>query len=75
MFSFQSGVKPMALTGIALCSRALIKLGADSIASFEDGTAEAEVAASLYGPIRDALISAHPWTFATGMPVIPTGWP
>ena len=61
----------MALTGIALCSRALIKLGADSIASFEDGTAEAEVAASLYAPIRDALISAHPWTFATGQISLP----
>ncbi len=61
----------MALTGIALCSRALIKLGADSIASFEEGTAEAEVAASLYGPIRDALISAHPWTFATGQILLP----
>lgn len=56
----------MALTSIAICSRALIKLGADSITSFEDGTAEAEVAASLYGLIRDALISAHPWSFATG---------
>lgn len=56
----------MALSSIAICSRALMKLGADSITSFEDGTAEAEVAASLYGPIRDALISAYPWSFATG---------
>lgn len=56
----------MALSSIALCSRALTKIGADGIASFEDGTAEAEVAASLYGPIRDALLSAHPWSFATG---------
>ncbi len=56
----------MALSNIALCSRALMKLGADSIASFEDGTAEAEVAASLYSPTRDALISGHPWSFATG---------
>lgn len=56
----------MALSSIALCSRALMKLGADSIASFEDGTTEAEVAASLYGPIRDAVISGHPWSFATG---------
>lgn len=56
----------MALSSIALCSRALMKIGADGIASFEDGTAEAEVAASLYGPTRDALISGHPWSFATG---------
>lgn len=60
----------MALSNIALCSRALMKLGADSIASFEDGTAEAEVAASLYGPVRDALISGHPWSFASGQAVL-----
>ncbi len=30
-----------------------MKLGAASIASFEEGTAEAEVAANLYGPLRD----------------------
>lgn len=56
----------MALSSIAICSRALMKLGADGITSFEEGTAEAEVAASLYGPIRDAMISAYPWGFATG---------
>lgn len=56
----------MALSSIALCSRALTKIGADGIASFEDGTAEAEVAASLYHPVRDGLLSSYPWSFATG---------
>ncbi|SDG42961.1 hypothetical protein [Roseospirillum parvum] len=56
----------MALTAIALCSRALLKLGADTIASFDEGTAEAEVAANLYPSVRDALLSSHPWNFATG---------
>ncbi len=56
----------MALSDIALCSRALLKLGADGIASFDEGTAEAEVSANLYPSIRDALLSSHPWTFATG---------
>ncbi|MDA0998371.1 MAG: hypothetical protein O2944_09220 [Proteobacteria bacterium] len=55
----------MALSSIALCSRALMKLGADVITSFEEGTAESEVAATLYGSLRDALISAYPWSFAT----------
>jgi hypothetical protein len=55
----------MALNSIELCSSALIKLGANSISSFEDGTAEAKVAARLYPLVRDALLSAHPWTFAT----------
>lgn len=56
----------MALTGIALCSRALLKIGARTIASFDEGTVEAEIAANLYPPIRDALISSHPWSFAIG---------
>jgi len=56
----------MALSGIALCSRALLKLGAETIASFDEGTAEAEVAANLYPTVRDALLSSHPWSFATG---------
>ncbi len=55
----------MALTSIALCARALVKLGARSIASFDEGTAEAEIAAVLYPSIRDGLLSAHPWSFAT----------
>jgi hypothetical protein len=56
----------MALTALILCSRALLKLGAQTIASFDEGTAEAEVAANLYPSVRDALLSAHPWSFATG---------
>jgi hypothetical protein len=55
----------MPVSAIALCSRALIKLGARTILSFDDGTAEAEVARTLYAPARDALLAAHPWTFAT----------
>ncbi|HEY8189895.1 MAG TPA: hypothetical protein VIF12_04370 [Micavibrio sp.] len=56
----------MALSDIALCSRALIRLGAAPIASFNDGTAESEIAGALFGPVRDALISAYGWSFATG---------
>jgi hypothetical protein len=55
----------MALNSIELCSSALIKLGASSISSFEDGTAESRVAARLYSLVRDAMLAAHPWTFAT----------
>jgi hypothetical protein len=55
----------MALTPIGLCSRALIKIGAGSITSFNDGTAEAEVADALYGSTRDAVLSANSWSFAT----------
>ncbi|MCU0888975.1 MAG: hypothetical protein MUC64_13365 [Rubritepida sp.] len=61
----------MALTALELCSRALLRLGAQTIASFDEGTAEAEVAAGLYEGTRDALLSAHPWSFATGQAVLP----
>jgi hypothetical protein len=56
----------MSLTALALCSRALLRLGAQPIASLTEGTPEAEVAANLYPGIRDALLSAHPWSFASG---------
>ncbi|OAN50157.1 hypothetical protein A6A04_01735 [Paramagnetospirillum marisnigri] len=61
----------MALSAIALCSRALLRLGASPIASFEDGTAESEVAALLYPPLRDAVLSSHPWSFATAQGSLP----
>jgi len=61
----------MALTAIGLCSRALLKIGATPIAAFDEGTAEAEVAAGLYGPTRDALLSARPWSFATAQATLP----
>ncbi|HRQ60220.1 MAG TPA: hypothetical protein PLO23_01700 [Alphaproteobacteria bacterium] len=56
----------MALSDIALCSRALIRIGAAPITSFSDGTAESEIAGALFGPVRDALLSAYAWSFATG---------
>ena len=61
----------MAVSDIALCSRALIRIGAASVSSFADGTLEAEVAANLYPSVRDALLSAHPWSFATGQTMLP----
>lgn len=61
----------MALSAIALCSRALLKLGARPIAGFDDGTAEAEVAVNLFPSIRDALLSAHGWSFATAQVRLP----
>ncbi len=56
----------MALTDIGLCARALVRIGAAPITSFDDGTAESEIAGILYPTARDALLSAYPWTFATG---------
>jgi len=56
----------MALNDIALCSRALIRLGAQPISSFTDGSAESEICGALYPQARDALLSAYGWNFATG---------
>ncbi len=61
----------MTLSSINLCSRALLKVGAHTITSFDDGTVEAEVAASLYPTVRDGLLSAHPWNFATVQVTLP----
>lgn len=55
----------MALSDIALCSRALIRIGAAPITSFSDGTAESEIAGALYAPVRDGLLSAYGWSFAS----------
>lgn len=56
----------MALSDVALASRALIRIGASPITSFDDGTAESEIAGALFGPVRDALLSSYNWSFATG---------
>ncbi|MFO1152116.1 MAG: hypothetical protein U1E42_00420 [Rhodospirillales bacterium] len=55
----------MSLTAVDLCARALLKIGANRISSFAETTLEAEVATNLYPTVRDALLSAHPWNFAT----------
>jgi hypothetical protein len=62
----------MATTAVGLCSAALLKLGATSIASFADGTPESDVAGTLYPIVRDGLLSAHPWTFTIAQATLDT---
>ena len=45
----------MSDTAITLCSKALVKLGAKSITSFDEETTEAEVASQLYDTILQDL--------------------
>lgn len=59
------------LTAIGLCARAMLKIGAATIASFDEGTAESEAASLLYPVTRDALLSVHPWSFAAGHATLP----
>lgn len=60
----------MAFSSIELCSNALVKLGAEGISSFDDGSAEARIASRLYPLTRDALLSTHPWSFAMRQAVL-----
>ena len=55
----------MALNDVALCARALIKIGANPISSFSDGSVEAEVANALYETTVNGLLSSYQWSFAT----------
>lgn len=54
----------MTNTKIDLCSQALVKLGAKSIASMDENTTEAMVAQQLYEPTLRHLLSSYPWRFA-----------
>lgn len=56
----------MALDDIGLCARALVRVGVHPITSFADGTTESEIAGLLYAPLRDAVLSSYPWSFAIG---------
>ncbi len=52
------------LTRIDLCSMALLKIGEQSIQSFNDNSAGAGLARTLFDPVMDSLIAQHPWRFA-----------
>ncbi len=52
------------LTKIDLCSMALLKLGEKSIQSLLDDTPAAQLSRTLFDPVIDSLLAAHPWRFA-----------
>lgn len=54
----------MPYSDVELCSMSLIKIGALPITSFDDETAEAEIAKALYQPLLEGLLVAHPWAFS-----------
>jgi len=54
----------MNISNIGISSRALLKIGANTISSFDEGTAEAEIAGNLYPLTRDGMLSSYPWSFA-----------
>ena len=54
----------MALTDIKICNRALARIGAPSITSFDDGSREAEVLTELYEHTYETVLTEAPWNFA-----------
>lgn len=53
------------LTKIDLCSMALLKLGEKPIQTWDDDSAPAQLARTLFDSVIDTLITMHPWRFAT----------
>jgi len=54
-------------TKIDLCSMALLKLGEKPIQSWQEDSAAAQLARSLFDAVVDNLLSMFPWRFATQM--------
>jgi len=52
-------------SSISLASNALLLLGHETIASFDEGTAGATIAANLYETSYLSLLTNHRWRFAT----------
>ena len=52
-------------TPIKVCSRALILIGEEGIASFADGTAQSDVADAMYEDIARTALTNTRWRFAT----------
>lgn len=48
-----------------ICNQALLRLGTNPITSFYEGTVEAYLVNNLIEPLKLAVLSSHPWSFAT----------
>ena len=54
-----------ALSEVAICNLALSWLGANLITSFDDDSTESKLCGANYEPLRDAVLEAYQWSFAT----------
>lgn len=52
------------VTNLAICNQALRSIGADEITSLDDNVETARVLTDIFTPIRNEVLSAHPWNFA-----------
>lgn len=57
-------------SGIDICSRALILIGAEPITSFDDDTSEALIASNMYEDIARSNLTSTRWRFATNQSVL-----
>ena len=62
----------VASSGIDICSRSLILIGADPITSFADGTTESNVAVNVYEDVARAALVNSRWRFATNQSALAT---
>lgn len=51
-------------TSVSICSNALLRLGAQTIASLTESNDRARIAANLYETVRDSTLRSHPWNCA-----------
>jgi hypothetical protein len=54
----------MATSPVEICNSALIKIGAQRITSFSDGSLQAKLCNEQYDKLRKETIRQHPWNFA-----------
>jgi hypothetical protein len=54
----------MSATPVSICSNALLMLGDNPIADFQEGTDKARLASNLWEFARDAVLRRHPWNCA-----------
>lgn len=50
---------------VTICNNSLADIGLQPITSFEDGTTRAHLCRDKFPAARDAVLSNHPWNFAT----------
>lgn len=55
----------MATNKFEICTRALLRIGANPITSFEDGTTESKISAGEYDPLVNTELSNYRWRFAS----------
>lgn len=53
------------VSNVSICNSALVKLGADLISALSDDTKTARLCNNRFNYLRNIVLEAHPWAFAT----------